>query len=89
VKQDIDPALHCIRAVMVYQYVHVHVAILQYDIVQYNSIHLLRHTNILHTAIYYYSVLHVLCEPELDHWNVNVDKLHFLCENLRRFTVYV
>jgi len=25
-----------------------------------------------------------LCEPELDHWNVNVDKLLFLYENLRQ-----
>ena len=58
----------------------------QYDIVQYNSIHLLRHTNILHRAISYCSILRVLCEPELDHWNVNVDKLLFLCENLKQLT---
>ena len=49
----------------------------------YNSIHLLRH--ILHRAIYC-GVLHVLCEPELDHWNVNVDRLLFLCENLKQLT---
>ena len=29
----------------------------------------------------YCSVLHILCELELDHWNVNVDKLLFLYEN--------
>jgi len=34
----------------------------------------------------YCSVLHVLCELELDHWNVNVDKLLFLYENLRQIT---
>ena len=67
------------RAVTIYQYV----AVLQYDVVQYNSIHLLRHINILRRAIYC-SALCELCEPELDHWNVNVDKLIFLYENLRQ-----
>jgi len=37
-----------------YQYA----AILQYNIVQYNSIHFLRYINILHRAIYC-SVLHI------------------------------
>ena len=69
------------RAVTIYQYV----AVLQYQIVQYNSIHLLWHINILCRAIYC-SVLRVLCEPELDHWNVNFDKLLFLYENLRQLT---
>ena len=23
----------------------------------------------------YWSILRILCDPELDHWNVNVDKL--------------
>ena len=41
--------------------------------------------HILRRAIYC-SILHVLCEPELDHWNVNVDKLLFLCENPRQLT---
>ena len=35
---------------------------------------------ILHRTIY----CSVLCEPELDRWNVNVDKLLFLHENLRQ-----
>ena len=61
-----------IRAVTIYQYV----AILQYNIVQYNSIHLLRHIDILHRAIYC-SVLRILCGLELDHWNVNIDKPSF------------
>jgi len=26
----------------------------------------------------------MLCEPELEHWNVDVDKLLFLYENLRQ-----
>ena len=43
------------RAVTIYQYV----AILQYDVSQYNSIHLLRHIDILRRAIYC-SVLRVL-----------------------------
>ena len=47
---------HVTRAVTIYQYV----AILQYDVSQYNSIHLLRHINILRRAIYC-SVLRVLC----------------------------
>ena len=45
---------------------------------------------IRHSAIYLYfdipiycSILHVLCEPELDNWNVNVDKIS---ENLRQLT---
>jgi len=53
---------------------------LQYDVVQYNSVHLLRHIHILRTALHW----SVLCVPELDHWNVNVDKLLFLYENLRQ-----
>ena len=44
-----------LRAVTIYQYV----AILQYDVSQYNSIHLLRHIDILRRAIYC-SVLRVL-----------------------------
>jgi len=63
------------RSVTIYQYV----VILQYNVVQYNSIHLLQHINILHRAIYC-NVLCVLCEPKLDHWNVIVDKLLFLYE---------
>ena len=35
----------------------------------------------------YRGVLHLLCELELDHWNVNVDKL-FLYENLRQNSMY-
>ena len=46
------------RAVTIILYQHV--AILQYDVSQYNSIHLLRHIDILRRAIYC-SVLHVLC----------------------------
>ena len=43
-----------------------------------NSIHLLWHINILRRVIYCCcSVFCVFCEPELDHWNVNVDKLLF------------
>jgi len=55
-----------IRALTIYQYV----VILQYDLVQYNSIHLLQHTDILLRAIYC-SVLRVFYELELDHWKVN------------------
>ena len=63
----------------VYQYV----GILQNDKVQYNSLQLLRRIDILCRAVYC-SVLYVLCELELDHWNVDVDKLLFLYENLRQ-----
>jgi len=58
-----------IRAVTIsiYQYV----AILQCDAIDN---YLLQHTNILHRVIY----CNVLCELELDHWNVNVDKILFL-----------
>jgi len=47
-----------------------YVAILQYDVVQYSSIHF--------NISIYCSVLCILCELELDYWNVNVDKLLFL-----------
>ena len=30
----------------------------------------------------------VLCELELDHWNVNVDELLFLYENLKQLTFF-
>ena len=66
-----------LEAITVTAVTYQYVAILQYDVVQYNSIHLLQHINLLCRAIYC-SVLCVLCEPELDHWNVNVDKL-LLC----------
>jgi len=51
-----------IRVVTIYRYV----AIPQYNVVQYNSIHLLRHIDILHRAIYC-SELHILCGLELGH----------------------
>jgi len=66
------------RAATIYQYV----AILQYNVVQYNST--LQRIDILHRAIVCCSVLRVLCELELDHWNVNVEKHLFLYENLRQ-----
>jgi len=40
---------------------------------------ILQHINILRRALYC-SVLCVLCEQKMDHWNVNVDKLLFLYE---------
>ena len=46
---------------------------IRHSAMQFNT---LRHTDILRRAIYC-SILHVLCEQELDHWNVNVDKLLF------------
>jgi len=60
---------------------------LQYNIVQYNSIHFDIPIYCVEQYIALYcSILCVLCEPELDHWNVNVDKLLFLRENLRQLT---
>ena len=72
-----------IRALTIYQCV----VILQCDLVQYNSIHLLQLIDILRRAIYC-SVLPVFYELELDYWNVNVKKLLFfcVCENLRQLT---
>jgi len=61
-----------IRVVTIYRYV----AILQYNVVQYNSIYLLWRIDILHRAIYC-SELHILCGLELDHWKVNIDKPSF------------
>ena len=77
-------------AFLCYPYVHIestdsmicsNIAI-RHSAIQFNTF---RHINILRTAIYC-SILHVLCKPELNHRNVNVDKLLFLCENLRQLT---
>ena len=63
------------RAVTIYQYV----AILQFNIVQYSSIHLLRHTSILRRAIYCSILQHIasIVWTGTQSLYVNVDKLLF------------